>query len=102
MAALLAIASSGAHAAEVQDYRPVLLECRQADGPPRLAIRRMTVDGTATVLTVDPATLATRLEREQDWSCADTDDAHQKNTRYIRAVHETAGRRHRPSSSMAG
>jgi len=28
--------------------------------------------------------LATRLEREQDWSCADTDDEHQKDTRYIR------------------
>ncbi len=91
MAALLAIASLGAHAAEVRDYRPVFQECRQAGGPPRLAIRRMTVDGTATLLTVNPATLATQLEREGDWSCADTDDARQAGTRYIRAVHDTGG-----------
>jgi hypothetical protein len=86
MAALLAIASVGAHAADIKDYRPVFQECRQGDGPTRLTIRRMTVDGTATMLTVDPITLATHLERAQDWSCADTDDAHQTGTRYIRAV----------------
>ncbi len=91
MAALPAIASLGAHAAEVHDYRPVFQECRQAGGPPRLAIRRMTVDGTATLLTVDPATLATHLERDRDWSCADTGDARQAGTRYIRAIHDTAG-----------
>ncbi len=89
MAALLAIAALTAHAeppAQVGDYRPVFQECRQADGPPRLAIRRMTVDGTAMLLTVDPAMLTTHLERERDWSCTHTDDAQQKDTRYIRAV----------------
>ncbi len=90
MAALLAIALlgawAGAHAADVQDYRPVFQECRQGDGPPRLAIRSMAVDGTPTLLTVDPATLATHLERARDWTCADTDDAHQTGTRYLRAV----------------
>jgi len=30
--------------------------------------------------------LATHLERDQDWSCADTDDERQKDTRYVRAV----------------
>ncbi len=90
MAALFAIAACAAHAedapAQVSDYRPVFQECREADGPPRLAIRHMEIDGAGMLLTVDPATLATHLERAQDWSCADTDDEHQKDTRYIRAV----------------
>jgi hypothetical protein len=94
MAALFAIASCGACAetatpagrAQVRDYRPVFQECRKTDGTSRLAIRRMEIDGTGTLLTVDSATLATRLEREEDWSCADTDDERQKDTRYIRAV----------------
>jgi hypothetical protein len=86
MAALFAIAACTAHAEDVRDYRPVFQECRKADGTVRLAIRRMEIDGTGTLLTVDPATLATRLEREQDWSCADTDDERQKDTRYIRAI----------------
>jgi hypothetical protein len=84
MAALFAIAACTAHA-EVRDYRPVFQECRKADTM-RLAIRRMEIDGAAMLLTVDPATLATSLEREQDWSCADTGDERQKDTRYIRAI----------------
>jgi hypothetical protein len=90
MAALFAIATSAAHAAEpqaqVRDYRPVFQECHREGSTPVLAIRRMAVDGNGMLLTVDPATLATHLEREQDWSCADTDDERQKDTRYIRAV----------------
>ena len=98
-AALFAIASCAAHVqaappaarAQVRDYRPVFQECHGAamnddSGAPRLAIRRMQIDGNGMLLTVDPATLATRLEPEQDWSCADTDDERQKDTRYIRAV----------------
>jgi hypothetical protein len=72
--------------AQVGEYRPVFQECHRDDGALRLAIRRMKIDGTGMMLTVDPATLATQLEREQDWSCSDTDDEHQKDTRYIRAV----------------
>jgi len=98
MAVLFAIAaanaSAGAHAADalaqVHDYRPVFQECHSPGGAMRLAIRRMHVDGNGLLLTVDPATLATRLEREQDWSCADTDDERQKDTRYIRAVHASS------------
>jgi len=105
MAALFAIATlfpigSGAAQAEdappatraqVRDYRPVFQECHRVamnddSGALRLAIRRMQIDGNGMLLTVDPATLATRLEPEQDWSCADTDDERQKDTRYIRAV----------------
>jgi hypothetical protein len=46
----------------------------------------MKIDGAGMMLIVDPSTLETRLEREQDWSCSDTDDERQKDTRYIRAV----------------
>jgi len=97
-AALFAIAASAAHAddappaalAQVRGYRPVFEECRSDGGLPRLAIRRMAIDGTGMLLTVDPATLATRLEREQGWTCAGTDDERQKDTRYIRAVRSSS------------
>ena len=95
MAALLAIAPVPAFATtasqqdqlRVEDYRPVFQDCRRAGFAPLLAIRHMEIDGAAMVLTVDPITLATRLEREQNWSCVDTDDEHQKNTRFVRAIH---------------
>ena len=35
---------------------------------------------------VDPSTLQTRLEHERCWTCADTDDETQKETRLIGAV----------------
>ena len=100
MAAVFAIAAGAAHAAEVRDYRPVFQDCHKADTV-RLAIRRMEIDGTGMLLTVDPATLATSLEREQDWSCADTDDEHQKDTRYIKAV-RASGAAHTPDVIVNG
>jgi hypothetical protein len=101
MAALFAIASCAAHAedvpavgrVQVSDYRPVFQECQRGEGAPLLAIRRMEIDGTGMLLTVDPTTLATHLEREQDWSCADTDDERRKDTRYIRAIRSSGAPR---------
>lgn len=95
MAALFTIAACCAHAegaaqnsqTRVQDYRPVFQECRKAGAARHLAIRHMEIDGHGMLLTVDPATLATSLERDQDWSCADTSNARQQDTRYIRAMH---------------
>ena len=52
----------------------------------RLAIRRMNVDAESLLLMVDPSTLATSLEHEQCWICADTDDEAQKDTRFMGAV----------------
>ncbi len=72
--------------ARVENYRPVFEECRNGAGASRLAIRRFSVDGASLMLTVEPATLATSLEHAQCWSCADTDGAAQKDTRFIRAV----------------
>jgi len=94
MAAVFAIATCAAHAGSVppqsrgklRDYQPVFEACRDADGMPVLAIRRMELDGVATLLTVDPTTLATRLAPAQDLSCTDTDDERQKDTRYLKAV----------------
>jgi hypothetical protein len=102
MAVLFAIGSCGAQAADtpaqVRDYRPVFQECRKAGSAPVLAIRRMTVDGNGMLLTVDPVTLATALAREQDWSCADTDDERQKDTRYLKAIRSSCAPR---SSGLA-
>src|ERR1700759_1079281 len=88
MAIPFAIAAGGVYAApgQVSDYRPVFEECRKSDGTQRLAIRRMRIDGAGTILTVDPATLETRLVPDGEWTCADTDDQHEKDTRYIHAV----------------
>lgn len=76
--------------ASVQDYRPVFQACHRPDGASRLAVRHMEIGGTGMLLTVDPTTLITSLEREQDWSCADTSDDAQKETRYILAVRTSA------------
>jgi hypothetical protein len=90
MAALFAIIGFAAQARDagpaVADYRPVFQTCHRADGAARLAIRRMEIGGNGMLLAVDPATLATSLERDQDWSCADTDDDAEQATRFIRAV----------------
>jgi hypothetical protein len=92
--ALCTIVACAAHArgparaagASVHDYRPLFQACHRPDGASRLAIRHMEIDRDGMLLTVDPATLATSLERDQDWSCVDTSDDAQKETRYIRAV----------------
>jgi hypothetical protein len=76
--------------ARVQDYRVIFEECRNGPNETRLAIRRMSVDGESLLLLVDPATLATRLEHEQCWTCTETDDEAQKDTRFIRAVESAA------------
>lgn len=99
MAALLAIApvpvvattDSQRNQVRVENYRPVFQACRRAGFAPVLAIRHMEIGGAGMVLTVDPLTLATRLERQQNWSCVDTDDEHQKNTRFVRAIHASDG-----------
>jgi hypothetical protein len=105
MAASFAIAAGSAQAADasarVRDYRPVFQECHRPDGAARLAIRHMEIDGAGMLLTVDPATLATSLEREEGWSCADTDDERQRDTRYARAI-RAAGAAHPPEVIVNG
>ena len=69
----------------IQDYAPVFLACT-AETDARLATRRMSVDGDELLLTVDPQSLETRLERASCLSCAETTDAAQESTRLIRTV----------------
>lgn len=74
----------------LRDYKPVLLQCRNDAGETRLATRRMEAEGGALLLTVDPETLAAKLERAACWSCEATDDEAQKDTRFLRAVRPPA------------
>jgi hypothetical protein len=73
-------------ARRILDYRPVFLECHGPAGETRLAIRRLRLDDEAVALTVDPATLETRLEAESVWRCLETTEEAQKETRFLRAL----------------
>jgi hypothetical protein len=70
----------------VADLRPAFLACRDASGEPRLAIRRMRLDGAPALLTVDPQTLETKLEPACARRCEETDDDAQQETRFLRAL----------------
>jgi hypothetical protein len=72
--------------ARVRNYRPIFKQCHNALNQTRLAIRRMSLDAENLLLMVDPSTLETSLEHERCWTCADTDDETQKETRLIGAV----------------
>jgi hypothetical protein len=73
----------------VKDYRVVLQTC-QGDSGKRLAVRAMSIDGDDLLLTVDPQTLATQLERKNCWKCDDTTQPQQAGTRFIDAVNRFA------------
>jgi hypothetical protein len=72
--------------ASLTDYRPIFQSCKNEAGKKRLATRGMRVNGTALLLTVDPASLSTRIERAQCWSCVDATDAQESGTRFIAAL----------------
>jgi hypothetical protein len=72
--------------ARVRNYRPIFQQCHNALNQTRLAIRRISVDAENLLLMVDPSTLESSLEHERCWTCADTDDETQKETRLIGAV----------------
>jgi hypothetical protein len=73
--------------ARVRDYAPIFELCVNGGGESQLAIRRMSVDGTPLILTVDPQSLQTSLERASCWRCEETSDAAQAETRYLQALH---------------
>ena len=72
--------------ARPRDYHAILQSCVNDAGARKLATRRMALGGEATLLTVDPASLATSLERARCWRCADTSDAAEADTRFMRAL----------------
>lgn len=79
-------AAANAQAPRIADYRPIFDACRDAGGAQRLAIRALTLDGVKHVLSVDPQTLATRVEAAAGLTCAPTADEAQKDTRFVRAL----------------
>ncbi|TLG79354.1 polysaccharide deacetylase [Methylocystis sp. B8] len=85
----------------VRDYPPVFEACDNGDES-RLAIRRMNVDGEALLLTVDPQSLQTSLERAACWRCEETSDAAQAETRYLKALHPTQDSARPPALVNAG
>jgi hypothetical protein len=87
--------------ARVKDYAPVFESCER-DDERRLAIRRMSVDGEALLLAVNPETLETSLERAACWRCAPTTDAEQAGTRFLEAVRPPADPDRPPALVNAG
>lgn len=92
---------AGATGARVHDYAAVFESCAK-DGETRLATRRMKVDGAALLLTVDPQTLKTTLERAACWRCAETAEAEQADTRLMQAVRPPADPDRPPALVNAG
>ncbi len=74
-----------AHGDRIEDYRPILARCAAADVE-RVATRRMTVDGETLLLTVDPQSLETRLERAACLRCVETTSEEAGETRFFRAL----------------
>ncbi len=72
--------------ARPRDYHAILQSCVNDAGARKLATRRMALGAEALLLTVDPNSLATSLERARCWRCADTSDAAEADTRFMRAL----------------
>lgn len=85
----------------VLDYAPIFELCVN-EAESRLAIRRMSVDGTPLILTVDPQSLQTSLERASCWRCEETSDAEQAETRYLKALRPPQDPSRPPALNNAG
>ena len=75
-----------ANGARPGDYHAILQSCVNDAGARKLATRRMALGAEALLLTVDPSSLATSLERARCWRCTDTSDAAEADTRFMRAL----------------
>lgn len=76
----------GATGARIADFRTVFQSCRRDGATTRLAIRAFSAEGRKLLLTVDPERLTTQIDEAACWTCADTSDEAQKDTRYLRAL----------------
>ncbi len=92
---------AGATGARVHDYEPVFESCAR-NGETRFATRSFRIDGEKLLLTVDPQTLATSLERAACWRCAETNDADEADTRFLQAVRPPADPNRPPALVNAG
>ncbi len=93
--------SAVAPLSRVSDYHAVFQVCHNATFRTRIAIRRMKVDGAIYWLGADPESLETSLERDACWTCVDTTDDAQENTRLARTIRDTSGRT-APGAHTAG
>lgn len=75
-----------ANTARVTDYAAVFESCENAAGATRLATRRMMMGGETLLLTVDPQTLETAVEKASCWRCGATTDEAQNETRFLHAL----------------
>ena len=73
---------------EIEDYDSIFARCWNASGASQLATRRGRVGEEALLLLVDPDTLKTLVGRAACWRCAETSDAQEAETRFLRAVQE--------------
>ena len=94
--------AEAATGARVQGYAPIFEACKDEAGGAKLAIRRMSVDGEKLLLTVDPQSLKTSLERAACWRCAETSEAEQADTRFMRAVRPPQDPERAPALVNAG
>jgi len=85
----------------VHGYAPIFEVCEQGSAT-RLATRRMTVDGEKLLLTVDPQSLETTLQRASCWRCAETSDGEQADTRFLKALRPPADPAKPPALVNAG
>ncbi len=72
--------------AEIEDYDPIFWRCVNGAGAAQLATRRGRVGEETLLLLVDPETLKTQVGRAACWRCAETSDAQEAGTRFLRAV----------------
>jgi hypothetical protein len=79
-----------ADGARPRDYHSILQSCVNDAGARKLATRRMALGAEALLLTVDPESLATSLEQARCWRCAETSDAAEAETRFLRALNKPA------------
>jgi hypothetical protein len=82
----LSASADPAQGDRIADYRPVLERCVGPAAEDRLGTRRMSVDGEALLLTVDPRSLETRLERAACLRCVETSAEDVAETRFFRAL----------------
>jgi hypothetical protein len=92
---------AGATGARVHDYEAAFESCAR-NGETRLATRRFRVDGERLLLTVDPQTLETSIERAACWRCVETSEAEQAETRFMQAVRPPADPDRPPALVNAG
>jgi hypothetical protein len=90
------IERKGVGLARLDGYRPIFRECRNGAGKRKLAIREMKINGASSLLVADPSTLETSLERASCWSCQETTDEEQKDTRFIHALRAASAERPPP------